>query len=1077
MIQRFITLATIVCVTLVVFLSATSLRAQTPQGLPYEWRTVAVGGGGFVSGILFHPNEPGLLYVRTDVGGAYRWDEPRQEWIALNDDIGGLDNEFMRLGVLSLAIDPGESDRLYLACGQYTWDFDWNPEAVILRSDDRGATWERTVLAGVRLGGNEDGRNTGERLLVDPRDGDLLWLGTNNRGLWRSSDRAQTWARVDSFVPTGVTLLWIDPLQTAGAETSQTIYAGIATTSGPSLQRSRDGGATWAAVPGAPSGAMPQHVDYAPVAGARYLFFAYANALGPNGATAGAVWRLDIDLDQWTNVTPAPGAWGWGGVSVDARDTATVVASTFDRWGPRDEIYRSTDGGASWTPILQTGTLDHTESPWAAASIPHWTTDVKIDPFDSTRAIFTTGYGLFETRNLGSAPTVWRFRNRGLEETVPLGIVSPPEGPPLVTTLGDIDGFRHDDLAVAPNSRHVPRMGTNRGLDFAQNVPTKMVRTYDGGTRGAYSTDGGATWSPFGRAVSNTALGGVIAISADGATIVWSQPNVLPHRSGDAGANWTPCAGAPSSSDNPHAPVSDRVNASRFYLHDAPEGRVYASVDAGATFVAGATVPRGAAAMVAVPSFEGHLWLPCRGDGLRRSTDGGASFAAVTAVEEAYAVGFGRAAPGRAHPAVFIWGSIQGVVGFFRSDDVGETWIRLNDDAHRFGFVARITGDPRVFGRVYLATSGRGVVYGDIPAALPEHAWATFEAGVSGSWTPNLRAPYPATFSASGLPDWATLDTNTGTISGTPDAAVGTIVQVGLAATTEGRVVGETRVNLVVAGAGDKSAPVNLSTRGRVGTGDEVLIPGIVVAGEAPRTFLIRAVGPTLALPGYDVAGAMTDPRLMLISDTAGEVAFNDDWGASPDVEAVRTAIAATGAFELPEGSKDAALLATLAPGVYTARVDGVDAATGVVLVEVYDTTAGGGGALSNLSARAFVGAGGEVLIPGLVLRGSGARRMLVRAVGPTLRNLGVSGALPDPRLSLVQDGLLLAANDDWSAGVEAEEIASVAGLLGAFELPRGSRDAALLATLPEGAFTIVVSGVGGSTGVALIELYLLPPD
>jgi hypothetical protein len=93
------------------------------------------------------------------------------------------------------------------------------------------------------------------------------------------------------------------------------------------------------------------------------------------------------------------------------------------------------------------------------------------------------------------------------------------------------------------------------------------------------------------------------------------------------------------------------------------------------------------------------------------------------------------------------------------------------------------------------------------------------------------------------------------------------------------------------------------------------------------------------------------------------------------------------------------------------------------------------------------------------------------------LRKLGVSGALPDPRLSLVQDGLVLAANDDWSAGVEAEEIASVAGLLGAFELPRGSRDAALLATLPEGAFTIVVSGVGGSTGVALIELYLLPPD
>jgi hypothetical protein len=126
--------------------------------------------------------------------------------------------------------------------------------------------------------------------------------------------------------------------------------------------------------------------------------------------------------------------------------------------------------------------------------------------------------------------------------------------------------------------------------------------------------------------------------------------------------------------------------------------------------------------MRAVPGIEGNLWLPAWGSGLLRSVDSGSTFTAVSSVQEAYQVGFGRAAAGQTHPSVFMWGKVAGTVGFFRSDDVGATWMRINDDQHQFGYINWISGDPRIFGRVYLATSGRGVIYGD-RVALSDQAF------------------------------------------------------------------------------------------------------------------------------------------------------------------------------------------------------------------------------------------------------------------------------------------------------------------------------------------------------------------
>lgn len=163
-----------------------------------------------------------------------------------------------------------------------------------------------------------------------------------------------------------------------------------------------------------------------------------------------------------------------------------------------------------------------------------------------------------------------------------------------------------------------------------------------------------------------------------------------------------------------------------------------------------------------------------------------------------------------------------------------------------------------------------------------------------------------------------------------------------------------------------------------------------------------------------------------------------------------------------------------LTPGAYTAVVTGVGGQTGVALAEVYDATnAASNAKLSNLSSRAFVGSDAQVLIPGLVIQGNSPRSIMIRAVGPTLANFGVSGTISNPQLSVIRsDGVAIASNDDWNSASNANAIRSFANAVGAFALPEGSADAAVLLDLPPGTYTVVVSGVSGATGVALVEAY-----
>ena len=260
----------------------------------------------------------------------------------------------------------------------------------------------------------------------------------------------------------------------------------------------------------------------------------------------------------------------------------------------------------------------------------------------------------------------------------------------------------------------------------------------------------------------------------------------------------------------------------------------------------------------------------------------------------------------------------------------------------------------------------------------------------------------------------------------------------------------------------------SVAIRSVAGTGDQTLIVGFAINGSAAKQMLIRGVGP--ALTQYGVSGVLADPQLKLFNSASVQIGQNDDWAGDPALSAVFTR---TGAFALPTTSKDAALLTPLAGGAYTAYITAATG-TGVALLEAYDADTGTPASrVVSISARAMVGQGDNILIVGFAISGTENKTLLIRGVGPTLTQYGVSGVLADPQLKLFnQQGQQLQENNDWGGG---SALANAFTQTYAFALPAASKDAAMLVTLAPGIYTAQISGVGNTTGVALIEVYEVP--
>ncbi|GAB3637315.1 RICIN domain-containing protein [Hymenobacter arcticus] len=739
---------------------APQAQAQTTE--PYNWNSIAIGGGGFVSGLVMSKTQAGLYYARTDVGGAYRYDTAAAKWVPLMD--GASELEQGMFGVESLALDPQNSSTLYAFCGISYFN---NGRTYIMRSTDYGATFTTIdVTAQFKAHGNGMGRGNGEKLQVDPSSSSTLYCGTRYNGIWKSTNSGTTWTNLTSLPVTvtpngnGLSFVLVDNTSAAAGGASQRVFAGVSRNSGAgaNFYRSDDAGATFTAVTNPNLGAsmMPQRA----VQAGGSLYISYGNGSGPYGTTfaatatlpasneaydAGQIWKYDIAAGTWTNLTPTTGTnRAFGGISVDRNNPNRIIISTCNSYlqqGPTssspygDRFFLTTDGGTTWTDVVARGyTFDPNGITWIPGQSIHWAASIEFDPFVPNRVLVDSGNGVYANDDITAPAGMWKFFVKGLEETVAQNLVSLPNGGPLLSTILDYDGFRQTDVAqYAPI--YQPRIGSTNGLDFAKLSPANVVRVGSRSSSTAasvllYSTDMGLTWT---RTATMNGSNGQLALSADGGVLLHSPSNgasasfpvadnTFVYRTTDNGATWTKATGVPTTLTSSR-PVADAVNPSKFYLHNTNTGEMLVSTDGGVSFaVAGNVGATGGSKIIrAVQGREGHLWVALYGGGLTRSVNSGTTFTKLANVTRCDAVGFGKAAPGSTYEAIYIYGVVGGVVGIFRSNDQGVSWVRVNDEAHEYGGPANgqfVMGDLNTYGRVYMSTAGRGIIYGMPATAL-----------------------------------------------------------------------------------------------------------------------------------------------------------------------------------------------------------------------------------------------------------------------------------------------------------------------------------------------------------------------
>jgi len=778
----------------------------------FAWGNVAIGGGGFVSAIIADPNAQNLFYARTDVGGAYRWDNALSKWVSIMDWVDV--NERGLLGVEAIAVDPKTPGKVYMVAGTSYWN---DGRSAFLRSSNKGQSFDVIELTQFGAHGNGMGRGNGEALAIDPNNSNIMFYGSRDKGLFKSTNNGTNWSKVNSFTTAAGSDTTFNgagfSFVTFSPGNSNILYAGFLRANN-NVFRSTDGGSTWSVIPNRPQPAtrggykpplMPQRIAIAANGSALYITF--GDGAGPHTMqwdgvndwfNRGAVLKYETAGNgTWTDVSPEnfidPGDKNYddaseyvacyGGISINPSNPLELVVSSIgyrgpqfwklpgngnlwtDQWG--SNIYYTKDGGKNWYPSFKYFWIESGFYPdvqqmsengigWMFNSSIHWSGSVAFDPFNPKRVWVTSGNGMFATDNITDFTytppenswdeptleqrTVWKVMSHGIEETVPIEVISIPKGP-LVSVILDYDGFRHDDITKYPATRHITDVGGTKtalgntiALAYAPKsgrlVKVSEKRVYEGQYSDIaywpvqFSNDSGRTWSVTAhQSNATTNLPGAegVSISADGEVVLWTPNadwgnNPLPVQRLVGASSWSTVSGIDGSYT-----VGDPENESVFYAYNRWSGKFFKSTDKGATFSEASTPGESDFKKFRlVPGKEGDIWIPLTNGGLTRSTNGGSTFGKIASVSYCEAVGFGKAAPEKSFPTVFIFGTVGGITGVFMSIDEGANWVRANDDKHEYGGLANgefVVGDMNVYSRVYMSTAGRGIVYGEITEA------------------------------------------------------------------------------------------------------------------------------------------------------------------------------------------------------------------------------------------------------------------------------------------------------------------------------------------------------------------------
>src|ERR1035437_2575016 len=336
----------VLCCFVICFIKA---NAQTTQ--VYNWKSVAIKGGGYIPAFIYSHVAPNLLYARTDMGGAYRWNASKRIWISLTHPF----TNSTALGILSLAADPLDSNKVYMATGLYTKS--WDPTGVLYISSNKGTTWQ-TVSLPCKIGGNEAGRGTGERLQIDPNANNILFLGSQNEGLFKSVDFGATWNKVTSFPKNNIAFVEFDKSTGTKGKATPVLYVStydnlaINDTTKGGMYTSSDSGKTWSYLANQPvkilpkswfsntNPSVPKKISQVNIANHMIIigdtiYVTYGGDLAP-GCLNGMLYKWNKKTLVWKEMFPAShdAQGGYSGISVHPTKPNVIVVSSLGIWYP-----------------------------------------------------------------------------------------------------------------------------------------------------------------------------------------------------------------------------------------------------------------------------------------------------------------------------------------------------------------------------------------------------------------------------------------------------------------------------------------------------------------------------------------------------------------------------------------------------------------------------------------------------------------------------------------------------------------------------------------------------------------------
>lgn len=683
----------------------------------WSYGQVAIGGGGFITGVFAAP-EQGVYYTRTDVGGAYyRTPETDGKWVSMNYWVTSDDKGL--LGIDGLAFDPQSPNRVFLLAGT---EYFSSGKTAILFSDDYGKNMTVIdVTDKIKVHGNGMGRGNGERIAVDPNNGNIIFAGGRSGGMIKSTDGGYTWEKVDSFPdPTtsngnGINSILFDP-STAKDGVTQKIYASVSRNKQDNLYVSEDGGATWSPLPNSDTSNMVQRMK---LDSKGNLYVTYINHEGPWNCALGSIYRYNTD---GTAENIAPSDESFGDIVIDPNDDNRLVAVTSGRWEQQangafgDKFYTSTDGGKTWRNVLKSMAMDTNGMSWIEDCAIHWCSSLAMDPFDANKIMVNSGNGIFSCDNIWDDTPKFYFDSLGVEETVPLDIISMKDHP-LVSAVGDYDGFVHEDI-FTPASRHQDKIGSTSSITIAAQNRDLWAKA--GGDDSqmllTYTTDGGKTWNKITNSPESgkTFQKGTVALNADGSVLVWSPENAMKaYWTDNWGETWNEVSGILGSGGI--YIIGDPNNAD--YMYGCGNGTFYTSSDGGKNFSRSSGISPNFKRLCVDPENEGTVYI-ANGAGLMVTKDYGKTGELVPNIKFCEAVGLGKAKNDGDPLVIYIWGTPMEAdkPGLYMSENLGESWVRVNDDLHQFGGTGNgvfVSGDMNVYGRCYMSTVGLGIIYFD----------------------------------------------------------------------------------------------------------------------------------------------------------------------------------------------------------------------------------------------------------------------------------------------------------------------------------------------------------------------------